>query len=109
VKSTGNLHDVAHLEGLVVPARLLERDLRRGIFDLFDDATQHDDVELAGVLVDVDLGLDGRTVDTREPGQDPVLDEVGHLLVGQALGRRHVSECRYDLGRVRHLYLLTST
>src|SRR5690606_29273695 len=49
------------------------------------------------------LSLHGRAVDAREPRQDPVLDEDGHLLVGQALGGRHVSEGRNDLGRVRHL------
>src|SRR5690606_37248400 len=52
-----DLHDVAHLVRLVVPARLFERDLGRGILDLIDDALQHNDVELPGVLVDVDLGL----------------------------------------------------
>src|SRR5690606_33759942 len=99
----GDLHHVADLEGLVVPARLLERDLGGRVLDLLDDAAEDHDVELAGVLVDVDLGLYGRPVDTCETRQDPVLDEVRHLLVGQALGGRDVPERRYDLRRVRHL------
>jgi hypothetical protein len=59
---------------------LFQRDLRRRIFDLRDNPPEHDDVELARLVVYLDLGLDVRTVDSREPGHDPVLDQVVHLV-----------------------------
>jgi hypothetical protein len=71
-----DLLHVADLEVRVVPLRLLERDLARWILDLRDDLLQHRDVDVAGLLVDDDLGLDVRAEPPRQRRHDPILDEI---------------------------------
>ena len=91
------LHHVAGLEALVEDAGLLEGDLTRGILDVLDDRLEEHDADLALRVVDLDLGLHGRTVLLRQRGHEAVLQQpvqlrsIELLRVRQARGTRPTS------------------
>ena len=105
----GNLHHVPDLEGRIVPAGLLQRDLGRGVLDLVDDPLEYDDVDFAAQIVDLDLGPDVRTEYPSETRQDPVLDQIVHLVGREALGCCHISNRGDDLSGVCHSILRRET
>ena len=98
----GNLHDVADLVRVVVPAGILQRDLRGLVLDVLDHTLQHDDVELTRDVVDLDLGLDVRAIETHEGRDDPILHEIVDFVRRQVLRRPDIPQRSHDLPGVRH-------
>jgi hypothetical protein len=100
------LEDVAHLELGVLELRLLHRDLAGEVLRVLDHRLEQGDADLAGVVVDVDLGLHGRAVLLGQRREDAVLQQPVQLGAIELLRVRQLANRRENLCRSDHPGLL---
>src|SRR5262249_13169734 len=97
----GLFHDVANLEALVEALGVLERNLVAGILDGGDHGLAQHDPNVTLAVVDVDFGLDVRSVLLREGRENAVLEEGVQFRAIELLRVRHLAKrgeylCRTD-------------
>ena len=92
------LEHVAHLEVLVLVARLFQRDLPGRVFHRLDHLAEADDANGALQLVDAQLELHVRAVAADECGLDSVAQHVEQLRAIELLGGGELAEGGKDFG-----------
>ena len=86
------LEHVTDLEPFVITSRVVDGDLTARVLDAVDDVLEKHDADLALAVIDVDFGLNVRSILFRERGHDAILQKPVELRTVELLHVRQLAE-----------------